>query len=69
VSLLNLKNTEHITLQNDTKYNSTADISCQTGYTDVNQDQIEGISVTEARCSEIGTWENLPNCVKKGILF
>ncbi|XP_060561265.1 sushi, von Willebrand factor type A, EGF and pentraxin domain-containing protein 1-like [Ruditapes philippinarum] len=65
LSLLNLTNTENVSLQNDTKYNSTADISCQTGYTDGNQGQIEGISTTEARCSEIGTWENLPNCVKK----
>ncbi|XP_060568778.1 sushi, von Willebrand factor type A, EGF and pentraxin domain-containing protein 1-like, partial [Ruditapes philippinarum] len=65
LSTLGLSNIEYRLLQNDTKYPSTANISCQIGYTDVNQNQTEGISTTEVICSENGTWENLPTCVKK----
>ncbi|XP_053392082.1 P-selectin-like, partial [Mercenaria mercenaria] len=65
LELLNISNAERRHKFNDTKYQSNATISCDTGYTDQNKPHTLGISTTWIKCSASGTWDNVPNCVRK----
>ncbi|XP_053372799.1 CUB and sushi domain-containing protein 1-like [Mercenaria mercenaria] len=65
LSTLNLSNSVGSLSDSDTKYNSTANIKCDTGYYNKNANQTEGISTVDIRCDENGKWTNLPTCVLK----
>ncbi|XP_053389202.1 zona pellucida sperm-binding protein 3 receptor-like [Mercenaria mercenaria] len=65
VSLVTISNAKKRLLVSDTKYNSTANISCDIGYYEQNTTQTEGISTAEIRCGDNGSWTNLPTCVRK----
>ncbi|XP_060583891.1 CUB and sushi domain-containing protein 1-like, partial [Ruditapes philippinarum] len=65
IILSNIPNAKEIYFQNDTKYESSANISCDEGFTVANQTQTKDISSTVVKCKENGKWEKLPTCLKK----
>jgi hypothetical protein len=67
--LSNIHNAKEIYFLNDTKYESSANISCDKGFNVKNQTQTKDISSTVVKCKENGKWEKLPTCVKKGKLY
>ncbi|XP_053389539.1 sushi, von Willebrand factor type A, EGF and pentraxin domain-containing protein 1-like, partial [Mercenaria mercenaria] len=64
-SSISIRNALKRRLHNDTKYSSTAEIDCDEGYFNIKEIQTSGISTTTIRCSEYGTWMNIPTCVRK----
>ncbi|XP_053391412.1 sushi, von Willebrand factor type A, EGF and pentraxin domain-containing protein 1-like, partial [Mercenaria mercenaria] len=65
IDMLNISNAKTKIVFTDTKYQSNATISCDTGYTDQNKRQTLGISTYLITCSANGTWANVPQCVRK----
>jgi protoporphyrinogen oxidase len=51
---------------NGTVFTSIANMSCDVGFKDKDEDQTEHISTTIITCSETGNWTNLPACIRKG---
>ncbi|XP_060596338.1 beta-2-glycoprotein 1-like [Ruditapes philippinarum] len=62
---INITNVVHRRLNNDTKFESTADIDCDDGYFIEGRNQTAGISTQQITCSDKGTWINMPVCVPK----
>ncbi|XP_053372790.1 sushi, von Willebrand factor type A, EGF and pentraxin domain-containing protein 1-like [Mercenaria mercenaria] len=62
---LNISNVKVMLTFTDARYQANAAMTCDTGYTDKHKPQAMDFSTVLIKCSANGTWEHLPECVRK----